>query len=435
LVKLKPRKIFFGWWINIVTSILCGISSGFTQQGSSVFFKSISADLGLSRAATSVASGVGALQSGSLFPFVGWFADKFGPRWLVIPGMLMMSTGLFLMHFISEPWQYYVVWGLIVSGGNTMAFTLAIDKMLTSWFISKRGLAFGVRFAVMGLATVALLPLISWMSVNLGWRNSCLIWSFVVLAGIPFAWHFVKPKHPEHYGLLPDGAVMKAGSAADQSTKLAEGVEYAASLQEQDFSFRQSLKTPAFWLLGLAQIVQSIFWGFSVHTIPFLTDRGIAPIAAGSMVAICSFLAIPSRLFAGIIADHVPKNHMKFLLVGTYLLMTTGVATFLLAPSAVTVYVYLILWYISGGAYTPMSIVIISRYFGRKSYGSIQGAMTILSIPFSILVPIYIGNVYDVTGSYHNVFIIFTVLAAINAAIMSLVRVPKTPAPAGSTVK
>jgi MFS family permease len=424
-MPIKPPRLFFGWWINIVTALLCGISSGFVQQGASVFFKSISSDLNLSRAATSVASGVSALQSGSLFPFVGWFADKFGPRWIVITGMLIMITGLILMNFVSSPWQYYVVWGLIVSGGNTMAFTIAIDKMLTSWFISKRGLAFGIRFTIMGLAVVLLLPVISWLSVTQGWRTSCLIWSGVVTAGIPFAWYFVKQERPEYYGLLPDGAKSKSGATTDHDTRMAEGMEYAASLQEQDFSLGQSLKTTSFWLLALMAVMQSTFWGFSVHTIPFLTDRGIDPIAAASMYAMISFLAIPARLFGGIIADHIRKSRMNFLMVGAYSLMTVGFSTFLLIPNTGTIYVFLILWQIGSGAFTPISIVIISRYFGRKAYGSIQGIMTIFSIPVSILSPIYIGRTYDVTGSYTSVFIAFAILAFICAMVMSLIRAPK----------
>jgi MFS family permease len=435
VARIRVPRLFFGWWINIVTALLCGISSGFVQQGSSVFFKSISADLNLSRAATSVASGVSALQSGSLFPFVGWLADKVGARWIVIPGMLIMSTGLVLMKFISSPWQYYLVWGLIVSGGNTVAFTIVMDKMLTSWFISKRGLAFGIRFTIMGLTIALLLPLISWLSVTQGWRNSSLIWAGVVLAEIPLALYFVKQKRPEYYGLLPDGAEMKSGATADQSTMIAEGVEYAANLQEQEFSLGQSMKTPAFWLLAVASVVQSIFWGFSVHMIPFLTDRGIDPIAAGSIVAMTSLLAIPARLFGGIIADHVPKTRMKFLLVGTYILLTVGVSTFLLMPTAATVYVFLILWWFGNGAYTPTSIVIISRYFGRKAYGSIQGILTIFSVPISILSPIYMGRIYDVTGSYTNVFVLFSILAVVNAVVMSLIRAPKLPELTNSTAK
>jgi nitrate/nitrite transporter NarK len=252
-----------------------------------------------------------------------------------------------------------------------------------------------------------------------------LIWAGVVLAGIPFAWYFVKQERPEYYGLMPDGAKSKSGTTADHHARIVEGMEYAASLEEQEFSLGQSLKTTAFWLLALTMMMQGIFFGFSVHTIPFLTDRSIDPIAAASIVAMTSFFAIPARLCGGIIADHVRKSRMKFLLVGIYLLMTVGFSAFLLLPNIATVYIFLIFWQVGNGAFTPISIVIISRYFGRKAYGSIQGIMTIFSIPVAILTPIYVGRTYDVTGSYVDVFIVYSVLSAICAVVMCLLRPPR----------
>jgi len=421
----KFPKIFFGWWINIVSSLLCGLSTGFIWQGSTVFFKSISTEFGMSRAATSVASGISSLQTGVLSLFIGWFVDKYGPRWMVMPGIVIMSIGLFTMGFITTGWHYYLVWGLIVACGNTLAFSLAIDKMLTNWFIRKRGLAFGIRFTIMATMSALLLPLVSWMSVTLGWRTSCMIWSGVTLAGMPFAWRFIKSKRPEYYGMLPDGAEMKSGSTADQKANLAEGTQYAADLLEQDFSFKQSIKTAAFWLLAVISIIQAIFWGFSVHTIPFITDRGISPVAAGSMVAVSSIVSFPSRLFGGILADRISKYHLKYLLVISYLLVAVGVGVMLCLPSTASLYLFLILWFFGNGTFVPLSIVIISRYFGRKAFGAIQGVLLAISLPFGFVTPILVGRTYDVSGSYSSVFILFAVLGVVNALVTYLMKAPK----------
>jgi MFS family permease len=423
--KTKFPRLFFGWWINIVTSLLCGISSGFIWQGSTVFFKSISNEFGMSRAATSVASGISSLQAGVMSLFIGWFVDKYGPRWIVLPGICLMSAGLFWMGFINSAWQYLLVWGFIIACGNTLAFSLAIDKMLTNWFIRKRGLAFGIRFTLMGIVSALLLPLISWMSVTLGWRTTCMIWSGVTLAGIPLAWHFIKSKPPEYYGMLPDGAKMKSGSSADREANLAEGTQYAAGLSEHDFTFKQSIKTAAFWLLALVSIIQAIFWGFSVHTIPFITDRGIDPIAAGSMMAVTSLLAFPSRLFGGIIADRISKNHLNYLLLGSYLLVALGIIVMLCLPSTASLYLFLILWFFGNGTFVPLSVIIISRYFGRKAFGAIQGILLAISLPLGFLTPILVGRTYDVSGSYTGVFIFFAVIAVVNALITCIMRPPQ----------
>ena len=424
-INTKSPKFFFGWWINIVTSVITGICAGFTQLSSSVFFKDLARELDLSRAATSIAPGIGALNSALVFPIAGWLSDRFGPRWLIIAGMIMMSIGLTLMYYITLPWHYYVVWGVIIVTGNTFAFSVTLDKMLTNWFIKKRGLAFGIRFGLLGLIGAALVPLISWMMVVVGWRVSCLIWAGVVLACIPFTLMYTRQKPPEHYGLLPDGAKLKSEPGSDSKTLLAEGVRYAASVQEQDFSLKQSIKTVAFWLLSLVWIIQTLLWGFSIHTIPFLTDRGMDPVSAGSLFALTSLFSIPSRFFGGIIADRLPKNRLNLLLVVTYGLMALGVFLIVIWPSLVMIYVFLILWNFGSGACTPTSIVIISRFFGRKAYGSIQGAIMILSVPVSFFAPVLVGRIYDVTGNYSLAFILFTFLAALAAFLMFLVKAPK----------
>ncbi len=421
-------KIFFGWWINLVTGILCGLASGFHGQGASVLFKPIASELGMSRAAASVASGVGTLQNGVTFPLAGWLSDKLGPKWVIITGICLMGTGFLLMNFINSPWTYYIVWGVIMGAGQSLGFSVAIDVMLTNWFVRKRGLAFSIRFVLIGILGVIVLPLISWLLTIQGWRITCLIWAGVVFAGIPFALHFVKQKRPEYYGLLPDGAKAESGSEAGRDAMIAKGVEYAAVLQETEFTLRQTLRTPAYWILTVVWILHAIVMGgFHIHIIPFLTDMGINPIAAASIMAMMVFSTIPSRFIGGFIADSVGKDHLKFLLAGSLLFMTVGITAFLLNQTIAMVYVFLILYGFGSGAFTPLDIIIRSRYFGRKAYGSIQGSSVIFSAPISFLAPVYAGWVYDTTGSYVTAFILFAALATLATFLICLARPPKSP--------
>ena len=184
--------MYFGWWTILVTGIISGLGLGFSNYGMSVMFKSIAADLGLNRAATSLATGVARLQGGLEAPITGWLSDRFGPRWVIVAGLCIICSGLVLMNFINSPWAYYVTWGLTIGIGSNLANTIAIDKALTNWFIKKRGLAFGVRFAIIGICGVIVLPIVTWLVTTEGWRITCLVWAAVMFAGIPFTWYFVK---------------------------------------------------------------------------------------------------------------------------------------------------------------------------------------------------------------------------------------------------
>ena len=347
---------------------------------------------------------------------------------MVISGICFMGTGLVLMNFITSPLTFYIAWGVLIGTAHGFGFAIAIDKMLTDWFISKRGLAIGLRFALMGIVGAIILPLISWLITAQGWRITCLIWAGVIFACIPFALYFVRQRRPEYYGLLPDGARLEASTDADREGMIARGVEYAAGFQETEFTLREAMRTPSYWILTVALILfRAVIGGFYIHCIPFLTDMGIDPVVAGSMMAMMVFFTIPSRFLGGAIVDRVSKEHLKFLMAGAFVSMGIGIAAFLLIQTTATVYILLILFGLGSGSFIPLDIVIRGRYFGRNAYGSIQGTSTIFAAPITFFAPVFTGWVYDVTGSYMNAFVIFAVIATFTAFILCLMRAPKLP--------
>lgn len=410
----------------MATAVLCGLGSGFST---SIIFKPLADDLGLSRAAVSVAVGIATLCTGIVFPLSGALSDRFGPKWLIVSGTCLMGTGLALMNFVNSAWSYYMVWGVLMGVGNSLGLSVAVDTMLTNWFTRKRGLAFGIRFAIIGTVSAIVLPIIGWLVTTHDWRMACLTWSAVVFACVPLALYFARQKRPEYYGLLPDGAKVESGSETSVDTMIAKGVEYAAGFEETEFTLGQAMRTSSYWILTVAFVIVGVVGqGFYVHCIPFLTDRGIDPIVAASMMAMMTFFTIPSRFLGVTIADRIGKGKGKFLLSGAFLIMAVGITAFLLRPTVATLYVFLILWGLGSGTLIPLDIVIRGRYFGRKAYGSIQGSSVIFATPLSLLAPIYVGRVYDVTGRYTSAFILFAILAASAAVLVCLLRIPKPPA-------
>jgi len=421
-------KVFFGWWTVLFVSIWSGLAHGFYGYGISVLFKPISADLGLSRAVTSLAAGIGRLEGGLEAPLTGWLSDKFGPRWVIFTGTCIIGIGLALMNFVNSLWTYILVWGIIIGFGLNLAHTIAIDKALTNWFVSKRGLAFSIRFVAIGILGVTTLPIVTWLVTTQGWRMTNLIWAGVMFAGLPLLWFFVKQQRPEYYGLLPDGATMEE-EAADTNQMIDKGVEYATGLGETEFTLRQAMRTQPYWMIVIAWTSAHLSTGgINIHLIPFLTDRGIDATVAGGMMAVMVFFTIPARFLAGFLADHVRKDRLQFLLAGAFLFQAIGITAFLLNQTIAMVYVLLILFGFGSGAGTPLKLFIGGRYFGRKAYGSIQGTSMMLGAPAALIAPVYAGWIYDTTGSYIIAFTTFAALAALATLLISLVRPPKPPA-------
>jgi len=424
----KPR-IFVGWWSVLFIGIVSGLGHGFNTYGISVFFKPIAAELELNRAYTSLAAGIGRLEGGITSPLVGWLSDKFGPRWIVIIGICIAASGMIFMNFITEVWQYYVAWGAMIGLGLNIGLTVACDKMINDWFIRRRGMAQGIKFALISVFGIVVLQAITPLIEIHGWRFACLIWGLIMFASVLFAFMLIKPQRPEYYGLLPDGAEFSPGTEKDRKEMIEQGISYASSLQETEYTFKQALRTKTYWLLVVGFTVHNfIAGGFNVHVYPFLTDIGIAEATASGLMGMMVFFMIPSRFFGGIIADRIPKRYLQLLLVGAFLLQVIGISTFLYSRSMVSVYVLLACHGFSSGAVTPIIILVLGRYFGRKAFGSILGTMIAFLAPMGLLSPVYYGWVFDTYLSYDTAFITALVMAAIAVVATFFVRAPQQPA-------
>ena len=91
------------------------------------------------------------------------------------------------------------------------------------------------------------------------------------------------------------------------------------------------------------------------------------------------------------------------------------------------VYVWFILYGIGHGIGVPINSLMRARYFGRKAYGSIQGVSRAAMAAVGIGAPIYLGWVYDSTGSYVSAFTLLTALIIFGVVLMFLARPPRPP--------
>ncbi|MFC1820728.1 MFS transporter [Thermodesulfobacteriota bacterium] len=420
---IKSSKVFFGWWIVLVTGIVSGLGHGFYQYGLSVFFKDLAAELGLSRAVTSVAAGIGRFEGGITSPIVGWFSDRYGPRWIIFTGVCVAASGMVMMSFITTVWAYFIVWGVIIGVGLNIGLTVAVDKTLNDWFVNKRGVALGIKFSLIGVGGVLSLPIVTWLVMTYGWRVSCLVWGCVMFVCAPITMIFVRQKRPEYYGFLPDGAAVGPGYDSETDDMVNRGVEYASGFQETEFTFKQAIKTRAYWILVVSFGAQAIIvGGLTIHIIPFLTDMGIDRTVASSMMGMMLLSMIPSTFLGGVVVDRIGKDNLKFILVGGFLLQAVGITAFLISGNTASLYLFLILYGFCGGASTPIFITIIGRFFGRKAFGSIFGCSIAIRTPISLMAPVFSGWIYDTSGSYIVAFIIYAALAVFASLLMCLLK-------------
>jgi len=155
---------------------------------------------------------------------------------------------------------------------------------------------------------------------------------------------------------------------------------------------------------------------------------GIDSIRAAMMFSIAGIAAITTRLGSGIVADRIKKEHLRFILVAASLITAAGITGFLLNKTPAMAQVMLICFYMGFTSITIIQPAINARYFGRKSLGSIQGTTSLIMMPFSVAAPIFVGSIYDRTGSYSTALLVSVIILILITTIMLILRPPKPPA-------
>ena len=427
-VKTRSKPgIFYGWRIVSAAFIAWALYGGFYFYGFSAFFMSFVNEFGWSRAALSGVFSLSRLEGGILGPVSGFLVDKFGPRRMMILGIIIMGAGFILLSRIDSLLTFSLVFILCIALGGTIGIQQAPIVAITNWFIKKRGTAIGVGLSGMGLGG-ALVPVMAWLIVQYDWRTAVIILGIALwVMGIPLA--FVMRHRPEQYGYLPDGET-KEINARQNEPQVAEALQpplmastkERGSAQEINFTARQALKTKAFWLLALIfGLRQFVISAIVVHQIPFLTGIGISPEVAATVLGSIAMISVAGRLGFGRLADIFEK---KYLMVITLGLITLGCFILANAQTLWHVIVFLVIYSPAYGGGSTLMQAIRAEYFGRQYFGSIMGFMDLAQIFGLTLGPVFAGLMYDATGSYRLAFITFAITAAVAMMLMLIARRP-----------
>jgi MFS family permease len=427
--KPKKSKIFPGWWTVIASGLMTGWGWGVWGYGFGAYFKPLIEEFGWSRAQLSAAYSLNRLEGGLEGPFGGYFTDKYGPRIVNLVGFLMAGGGLCLMYFVNSLWMFLVLWGFVVSLGFNLGMTGPLETAIANWFVRKRGLATSISRFMLAVIASQIPPIMTIMLIQYGWRQAFLIAGLITWAiGLPLTWFYVKPHRPEYYGLLPDGMTVEVPDDGDGGESLVEKGQrmIAEEIGEVEFTLREAMRTRPFWVQTVASMLASLVWPcVSVHQIPHLIDMGIDPVTAASALGTMVFISAPARLVGGVLSDRLPIHRLKYLRIASQLLNAVAIFFLIKATSLTSVFIFTVLYGLGLGLSAGSGTPIRGRFFGRKAFSTISGTGALINLPVNIAAPIYIGWVYDVTGSYTTVFTQALFLLVLSTVVLFFYDPPK----------
>ena len=415
-VGRRLKGVFFGWWVVTSACVIQALNQGLLSQGFTVYFLPLQGEFGWSRTLLSSGYSLSHVETGILGPLEGWLTDRFGPRRVVLIGIVLFGGGFMLLSRIQSITAFFAAF-LLLSAGASLGGFLPLSVAVLNWFVRKRTLALGLAMAGSGLAGV-IVPLVAWGVTTQGWRTTALASGLVIwIIGIPMA--LLLRHRPEKYGYLPDGDRPASTNGKEQE----HGTPAPAVLADDSFSAREALKTRAFWLIaaGHASAVLTVS-AVSLHIAPHLVQQmGMSLEAAGTMVSITLIISVVGRVTGGYLADRVNK---RLVLVTSMVLHTVGLLMLAYAASIAQVVLFALFHGLAWGARAPTQNAIRAEYFGRKSIGLILGLGSVVVTLASVSAPIFAGWLADLRGDYRLAFTILAILTALGSLFFAFASKP-----------
>ena len=408
-------KLFYGWWIVAATNIICMLGYGTWLYSFGVFFKPMSEEFGWTRAMTSGAYALRSVEGGVASPIVGWAVDKYGARLLVIIGAVVAGGAFCLMPLIKSLMGFYLIYGIMLSAGMSAMLYLPAWTVIAKWFRRRLSMALAILSVGAGFGGIICAPLAALMISRFGWRSAFVVMGiFIWAVVIPLA--FVIKERPEDMGLAPDGDPPLPAESAVSDAAAAP----SAANGTTDYTLKEALTSSSFWFLALAFFFQGLAHAtVTVHTVPALTDAGIAPERAAISIGLLTLVSIVGRLAFGYLGDIFNK---RYLFMVSYSMMGCGMLVLMNARTMGMVWLFLFLFGVGFGGNIPLMPAIRAEYFGRKALGKIQGFMNPVMMIAGATGPILAGHMFDTTGSYRSAFLVIGLLTFLAAVVIFFAR-------------
>ncbi len=411
----RPKKVYWGWYVVIVSAAAHFVSGGIYGTGFGVFFKPMSSELGLSRTAVAGALSVRSLTNAFTGPLIGPLLDKFGPRPIMIVGAIAAVLGTMSMGLMQDGVQFYLFMGIVGPLAMIGIGELVAGTTVAKWFIKYRGRALGFSAAGISAGIAIITPINGWIIAEFGWRQawvfSGILIGFVVLLPTIL---FMR-RSPEDMGLLPDGEEALPGSGV--------GLTGAARAQEEVWTLKEALRTPSLWLIiaGLDLAGMGVS-GITIHQVPYVTDLGYSTAVAASMITVWGIFALIAKLVFGFLGE---KYTVRYLTGLCFFGSSLGILIFMQADRHIGfVYGYAVVHGLLRGGYPLLVPLTWANYYGRTFLGSIRGIVAPFSLISSAMGPVFAGWLYDNTGSYTIAFGMFTVAMTLGGVLILLAKPP-----------
>lgn len=335
----------------------------------------------------------------------GKLQDLFGPRIVATAGGFLTGIGLILSSVFPTLTGVIICFGVLTGAGIGMGYS-ATTPAAVKWFKpEQKGLIAGIVVTGFGLAALYIAPLTKYLIASFGvfstFRILGIVFGILIMA---FAQLLVLPKTPV----------------------TSEAIKCNAAGNDVNYSWKEMLKTPQFYLLWLMFLAGSMA---GLILIGHLAKIAVIQTGVNMGVVLVSMIAISNALgrpVAGFVSDKIGRGKtmaILYLMQGATLLMFSTFQNFaaILTGSMIITFSY--------GAMLAVYPSAVADFYGTKNMGFNYAILFTAWGVAGVSGPLAAGYILDVTGGYNTAYLIASVLCFFAAVLGMIVKPPSDEKP------
>jgi OFA family oxalate/formate antiporter-like MFS transporter len=273
------KSPFANPWVQLVLGVICMACVANLQYGWTLFVNPIDAKYHWGRAAIQVAFTIFVLIETWLVPVEGYLVDKFGPKWVVLGGGILVGIAWVLNSNASSLTLLYFA-AAIGGVGTGSVYGTCVGNAL-KWFPGRRGLAAGITASGFGAGAALTIVPISHMIDSSGYEQAFLFFG-LLQGGIVFVVSWLL--------LAPPASLITAKVKASQTAR--------------GYTPTEVLKTPVFYLMYLMfLLIAAGGLTMAASMAPIAKDFKIDKVPVdlfGMTMAALAFALFLNRIFDGV---------------------------------------------------------------------------------------------------------------------------------------
>lgn len=314
-------------------------------------------------------------------PLVGLAIDRFGPRRIALPGILVFCSGLAMLSRAEDIASWWLLW-VLLGVGNMMILPTVWTKAINAYFDRNRGLALAIALCGTGVAAAFVPALTNALVESHGWRGAYLgLGAIGVVVTFPLAWLLFR---------MPATTPSPIGPPATAAT--------SASPPAAGVSVREGLLQPSFLKLAGATLLFSItICALTTNLVPVLLSRDMTPATAAGIAGLLGVGSITGRIVGGLLLDRFDAARVA---AASVAMPVVTVGLLLAFPGEGVAALACLILGLAVGTEVDCCAYLAARHFGLRSFGTLFGAMNGLMLFGNGIAPVLANHVYDVTRSY-----------------------------------